>query len=79
MAEEDIIKILKNCKSEALSVTEIADKLIGKANRQTIAKAIRQLKKFGEIEAIQVDVRVARKIYGKNLKKGLQLFYVVEE
>jgi len=88
MSEEEVIDLLKSLFKKlrkdfeggitCLSTNEIAQKLNGKANKKNIDRAIKQLKEFKEIESISIDVTTARKIYGKNHKKGLQLFFVVE-
>ena len=78
MSEKDILNVLEN-NYEALSIKEISELLLGKSNIKTIQKAIKQLEKYGEVESVRLDVRVARKIYGNNLKKGIKLFYVVKK
>jgi len=61
------------------SATEISKLLSDKANSKSISRAITRLQKFKEIESIKISVDTAKKIYGKNMKRGMQLFFVVED
>ena len=89
MAKEEVIELLrdmlKKCQKQfpsgivCLSASEISQKLSGTANKKNIERAVSHLKSEGEIESIKIDVKLARKIYGKNMKNGLQLFFFVKE
>ena len=76
MAQEDILNILEHSRDVALSIQDMAEKLMGKENLKSIQKAVSRLEKYGEIKSIRVDVKVARRIYGKNLKKGVRVYWV---
>lgn len=76
MVQEEVIELLKQCQ-EALSCSEIAEKLIGKANITAVTRAISQLEKYGEVQAIRLEVPVARRIYGKRVKRALRVYCVV--
>jgi hypothetical protein len=88
MSEQDVVLLLRDLFKEikkdfpealvCLSANEISNQLKDKANKKNIERAISQLQKYKEIESIHIEVETARKIYGKNLKKGLKLFFVVE-
>jgi len=89
MTQEDIINLLKelfkNCKKQfpegivCLSKKDISEQLSSKVNKKNVEKAITQLKKFKEIESIQINVNIARKLYGKNINKEVQLFFIVDD
>ena len=76
MGQGEILHILEGHKDVALSIMDIASELLGKENIKSIQKGIAQLEKYGEIKSIRVDVKVARRIYGKNLKKGVRVYWV---
>ena len=76
MAQEEVLQILKDCQ-EALSCAEITERLLGKANSKAVNRAIKQLSKYGEIQALKLELPVARRIYGKKVKHALRVFCVV--
>jgi hypothetical protein len=76
MGEEEIITFLEIHKKEYFSLKEICQALIGKANTKSILRSIKQLNKFKEINSMKIDVNLSRKIYGKNMKRGLTLYYI---
>ena len=78
LSQDNIIKELRKMGEIPLSIDEISQKLIGKANLRSIGKALNQLEKYGEVKCIKIDVRIARKLYGNNHKKGMRMFYIEE-
>ena len=76
MVQEEVVDLLETCQ-EALSVAEIVEKLNGKANSVAVARALKQLSKYGEVQAIKLDVRVARRIYGNKAKHKLQVYCAI--
>jgi Fe2+ or Zn2+ uptake regulation protein len=76
MSQEEVVNLLKTCQ-EALSVSEIVEKLNGKANSTAITRALKQLKKYGEIQAIKLELPVARRIFGNKAKHKLQVYCVI--
>lgn len=89
MAEEEVIDVLrkafKKLKKEiggglvCFSTREISEILKDTVNRKNIERALSQLRKYKEVEYIEIDVTLARKIYGKKMKRGLPLYFVIEE
>jgi len=71
-----VIKLLEECK-EALSSTEIVAKLMGQANSTAINRALKQLQKYGEIQAIKLELPVARRIFGNKAKHKLCVYCVI--
>lgn len=75
MAQEDIIKLLEKT-GEALSLSEIAEELKDKMNLSAVTRAISRMTKYGEIESIEIDLRIARRIFGKKVKNKLKMYFI---
>lgn len=89
MSETEVIDLLRDWMKKVkkdfptgvicFSATEISRILSDKANSKNISRAITRLQKHKEIESIKISVDTAKKIYGTNMKRGMQLFFVVED
>lgn len=75
MSQADIIKLLEKCE-EALSAVEIHEKLNNKMNISAITRALKQLTKYDELQAIEIELPIARRIYGKKVKCNMNLYYL---
>ena len=71
-----MIRLLEECQ-EALSCSEIVEKMLGKANSTAVNRALKQLSKYGEIQAIKLELPVARRIFGNKAKHKLQVYCIV--
>jgi hypothetical protein len=76
MVQEEVLILLEECQ-EALSCNEICEKLIGKDNVKAITRACSQLEKYGEIQGIQLEIPLARRIFGKKAKHKLKVYCVI--
>lgn len=76
MVQEEVIKLLEECQ-QALSCSEIVERMLGKANSTAITRALKQLSKYGEIQAIKLELPVARRIFGNKAKHKLCVYCVV--
>ena len=85
---EDIIKHLRKSvqkvKKEVgggiicFSVKDLADIFSEKITRRSIQRAITTMQKYNEIQAIDIDVSIAKRIYGDKYNRGLQLFFILD-
>ena len=71
-----MIKVLKE--NECLSLKEIMEKFVGKANYTGICKSVKQLEKYHEIKSLTLNIPAARKFYGKNIKTKIKLYFIEE-
>ena len=76
MAQEEVIKVLEKSKGEYMSLSEISEALAGVLCDKNVRRAIQQLLKYKEIKSIEVDAKIARKIYKKDIKNKIRLYYV---
>jgi Fe2+ or Zn2+ uptake regulation protein len=76
VVQEEVIRLLEECQ-EALSCSEIVEKMLGKANSTAVNRALKQLSKYGEIQAIKLELPVARRIFGNKAKHKLQVYCIV--
>jgi predicted DNA-binding protein YlxM (UPF0122 family) len=76
MSEEEIIEFLESYNGEYFSLGEICNALQSIANDRSIRSAVSRLVKHNEIKFKRIDSKLARKIYGKNIKKGIFLYFI---
>jgi len=72
--DNKILSILKENPKQLFSVREIADIL--ESTIAKVAKRMSQLIKYNLIKTQKINRMIATKIYGKNYKRGLTLYYV---
>lgn len=75
MAQKEIIEMLEKV-GEAMSLSELIERLDGQMNSSAVTRAISQLTKYGEVQSVEIDVRIARRIYGKKVKNKIKVYFV---
>lgn len=80
MTQSEIRELLKE-KGEPLSAYEIAKYLMNngdnlKSQKAKVCKHLRKMLKYNEVDCVEVSRRVAKKIYGKGIKRKLRLYYL---
>jgi len=74
MEDEDIIKFLQRHKKQLFSARELSEILNAREYRVCIR--LKQLVKYALIKYKEIERDVARKIYGKDMKRKITLYYI---
>lgn len=76
MGELEVVLYLEKNKGKYYSLLELAEALRDKCNARNITRAVSKLVEKKEIKARKIDINLARKIYGQNIKRSLNLYYL---
>ena len=75
--DKEIVSFLKRNYRQMFSAYELS--IIFRMNYKNMNKKLKMLEKYGFIESNLINKKIAAKIYGSNVKRGLNLYCIAEE